>query len=85
MQKRGVRFKMVAQQDPELTSSRGHNKSTATYGMSPSEKHLKIEWTKASTTKDKRTALRQAREAKTQTYQGGERILAAVSHSGEEY
>ena len=32
---------MAAQEDPKLTSSQGHNKTTATFATIPSEKDLK--------------------------------------------
>ena len=34
---------MVVWEDPELTSSYRHNKSTATYGKIPTEKNLRTE------------------------------------------
>ena len=37
--------KMAAQEDPELASSHGHTKSTATHGSFSSEKDLKTRWT----------------------------------------
>lgn len=46
-------FNMVAKEDAELTFSHRHNKSTNTYKIIPSERHLIINWMiRASTTKD---------------------------------
>lgn len=47
IQKDGMRrqFKMVAQKDPELTSSHRHNKYTTRKGAVPSDKNLRTSWT----------------------------------------
>lgn len=60
---------MVAQEDLNLFSCHGHTQSTGTYGIIPTEKELKTASAVPSTTKDKRTTSREAREAKMQSCQ----------------
>lgn len=50
---------MVAWQDPNLTSSHGHNKFTITYEIISSEKRPDNQMNRAPTTKDKRVVLKQ--------------------------
>lgn len=44
MDKWGKWSKMAMQEDPELTSSHRHTRSTAAYGAASSEKALEMSW-----------------------------------------
>lgn len=60
---------MVAWQDPNLTSSHGHNKFTITYEIISSEKRPDNQMNRAPTTKDKRVVLKQIEHSIAKTMQ----------------